>query len=94
MALQDSSRCLVHGESPENVAENKHTDIDEPLGVKLRKCFVELGYLGVNLDKQYHRAYRSEEPSLVNGNWYSVFVDIPESNQKLSMSNSCDKSSR
>ena len=50
-ALQESVRRFARRELPEIAAEIERSD--EPPGVELRERFAELGYLGVNLDKQY-----------------------------------------
>ena len=51
LALQESVRRFARRELPEIAAEIERSD--EPPGLELRECFAELGYLGVNLDKQY-----------------------------------------
>ncbi len=51
LALQKSVRRFARGELPEIAAEIERSD--EPPGVELRRRFAELGYLGVNLGKEY-----------------------------------------
>ncbi len=51
LALQESVRRFARRELPEIAAEIERSD--EPPGLELRERFAELGYLGVNLDKQY-----------------------------------------
>lgn len=51
LALQESVRRFARGELPEVAAEIERSD--EPPGIELRRRFAELGYLGVNLGKQY-----------------------------------------
>ena len=50
-ALQDSVRRFARGELPGIAAEIERSD--EPPGLELRERFAELGYLGVNLPKEY-----------------------------------------
>ena len=51
LALQESVRRFARGELPEIAAEIERSD--EPPGIELRRRFAELGYLGVNLGKEY-----------------------------------------
>ena len=51
LALRESVRRFARRELPEIAAEIERGD--EPPGLDLRKRYAELGYLGVNLDKQY-----------------------------------------
>ena len=51
LALQKSVRRFARGELPEIAAEIERSD--EPPGIELRRRFAELGYLGVNLGKEY-----------------------------------------
>ncbi len=51
LALQESVRRFARRELPEVAAEIERSD--EPPGIELRRRFAELGYLGVNLGKQY-----------------------------------------
>jgi len=51
LALQESVRRFARGELPGIAAEIERRD--EPPGVELRNRFAELGYLGVNLGKEY-----------------------------------------
>lgn len=51
LALQESVRRFARAELPGIAAEIERSD--EPPGVELRKRFAELGYLGVNLGKEY-----------------------------------------
>lgn len=51
LASQDSVRRFARRELPEIAAEIERSD--EPPGLEVRRRFAELGYLGVNLGKQY-----------------------------------------
>lgn len=51
LALQESVRRFARGELPGIAAEIERSD--EPPGIELRRRFAELGYLGVNLGKEY-----------------------------------------
>ena len=51
LALRESVRRFARRELPEIAAEVERSD--EPPGLDLRKRFAELGYLGVNLPREY-----------------------------------------
>ena len=51
LALQESVRRFARRELPEIAAEVEQSD--EPPNLALRKRFAELGYLGVNLAREY-----------------------------------------